>query len=71
MFADMIAVLIIYALLAIGAVVAVVLTVKALRRIARNQERSVALLEEILQQQRSEHPDSEAQDDDTAGPSAT
>ncbi len=43
--------LIIYALLSIGAIVAVVLTIKALRRIARNLERSVTLLEDLLQRQ--------------------
>lgn len=68
---DMLAPLIIYALLTIGAIVAVVLTVTALRRIARNHERSVALLEELVQQQSSKHPDSAPQDADTAGPSAT
>ena len=60
-----------YVLLTIGAVAAVVLTVKALRRIARNHERSVALLEELVQQQKSEHPDSGPQNRDTAGSSAT
>lgn len=49
----MLASLIIYALLTIGAIVAVVLTVRALRRIARNHQKSVALLEELAQQQRS------------------
>ena len=63
--------LIIYSLLSIGAIVAVVLTIKALRRIARNHERSVALLEELVQQQRSEHPDPGTQNPDTTGSSAT
>lgn len=67
LYTDMIVPLIISAILTIGAIVATVLTVKALRRIARNHERSVALLEEIAQQQRSEHPDSATQDADTAG----
>jgi hypothetical protein len=63
--------LVIYALLSIGAIVAVVLAIKALRRIARNHERTVALLEELVQQQKSEHPDSGTQNPDTTGPSAT
>ncbi len=60
-----------YALFTIGATAAVVLTVKALRRIARNHERSVALLEELVQQQKSEHPGSGPQPPDTSGSSAT
>lgn len=69
MFASMIASLIISALLTIGAVVAVVLIIKALRRIARNQERSVALLEEVLHHQRSGHLDSESKDGGPTGSS--
>ncbi|WP_103030277.1 hypothetical protein [Salinibacter altiplanensis] len=61
--------LIIYALFTIGGVAAVVLTVRALRRIARSHERSVALLEDLVQQQRSARPDSDT--DDAAGPAAT
>lgn len=61
-----------YALLTIGTIAAVVLTVKALRRIAESHERSVALLEELVQQQNSsESPNAGPQTPDTAGPSAT
>jgi hypothetical protein len=67
----MIVSVIISALFTIGAIVAVVLTLKALRRIARTHERSVALLEELVQQQRSERPDPGTQNSDTTGPSAT
>ncbi|MFB6098174.1 MAG: hypothetical protein ABEK84_03510 [Salinibacter sp.] len=62
--------LVLYALLSIGTTIAVVLTIKALRRIARNHERSVALLEELVQQQRSDPPDSGPHGADTSGPSA-
>jgi hypothetical protein len=60
----------VYALLSIGGIVAVVLTVKALRRIARSHERSVALLEELVQQQNREPPDSGTHPPDTTGSSA-
>jgi hypothetical protein len=57
----------VYALLSIGGIVAVVLTVKALRRIARSHERSAALLEELVQQQNRERPDSGTHPPDTTG----
>ncbi|MCS3655671.1 hypothetical protein [Salinibacter ruber] len=61
--------LILSALLTIGGIVAVVLIVQTLRRIARSHERSVALLEDLIQQQRTEDPDSSTHDD--APPSAS
>jgi hypothetical protein len=54
----------------IGGVIVIVLTVRALRRIADSQERTVALLETLVQQE-SEVFVSESTDAGTQGPSPT
>ena len=67
--------LISYALLSLGGMVAVGVAIKlaitALRRIARNHERSVALLEELVRQQKRAHSGSGTEAPDTTGRSAT